>query len=126
MQQKVVTSEIFRGRKEGYSESLNQPFASSRLGECAFRVGWASASLRLPYRIGGDSFCSGSLPRGRQDKSQSASTAGQREDPGMAYTKTLIMSEDRLCFPCESLEVLLKHRVQLSSLGLPSATLGTN
>uniref|UniRef100_A0A8C6QKD3 Myosin 1H n=1 Tax=Nannospalax galili TaxID=1026970 RepID=A0A8C6QKD3_NANGA len=33
MQQKVVTSEIFRGKKEGYAESLNQPFANSRLGE---------------------------------------------------------------------------------------------
>uniref|UniRef100_A0A8C6QMF2 Myosin 1H n=1 Tax=Nannospalax galili TaxID=1026970 RepID=A0A8C6QMF2_NANGA len=32
MQQKVVTSEIFRGKKEGYAESLNQPFANSRLG----------------------------------------------------------------------------------------------
>lgn len=33
MQQKVVTSEIFQGRKAGYAESLNQAFASSRLGK---------------------------------------------------------------------------------------------
>ncbi|XP_021042914.2 unconventional myosin-Ih [Mus pahari] len=33
MQQKVVTSEIFRGKKAGYAESLNQPFAGSRLDE---------------------------------------------------------------------------------------------
>uniref|UniRef100_A0A7N9CNH2 Myosin IH n=1 Tax=Macaca fascicularis TaxID=9541 RepID=A0A7N9CNH2_MACFA len=33
MQQKVVTSEIFRGRKDGYTESLNQPFANSRINE---------------------------------------------------------------------------------------------
>ncbi|XP_023976521.2 unconventional myosin-Ih [Physeter macrocephalus] len=33
MQQKVVTSEIFRGKKEGYAESLNQPFANSRIDE---------------------------------------------------------------------------------------------
>uniref|UniRef100_A0A452FP17 Myosin IH n=1 Tax=Capra hircus TaxID=9925 RepID=A0A452FP17_CAPHI len=32
MQEKVVTSEIFRGKKEGYAESLNQPFANSRIG----------------------------------------------------------------------------------------------
>uniref|UniRef100_A0A8C5LD83 Myosin 1H n=1 Tax=Jaculus jaculus TaxID=51337 RepID=A0A8C5LD83_JACJA len=32
MQQKVVTSDIFRGKKDGYAESLNQPFAHSRLG----------------------------------------------------------------------------------------------
>ncbi|XP_006870566.1 PREDICTED: unconventional myosin-Ih [Chrysochloris asiatica] len=31
MQQKVVTSDIFRGKKDGYTESLNQPFANSRL-----------------------------------------------------------------------------------------------
>uniref|UniRef100_A0A8C2VQ80 Myosin IH n=1 Tax=Chinchilla lanigera TaxID=34839 RepID=A0A8C2VQ80_CHILA len=33
MQQKVVTSEIFRGKKEGYGESLNQPFANTRIDE---------------------------------------------------------------------------------------------
>ena len=33
MQQKVVTSELFRGKKEGYAEVLNQPFANSRIGE---------------------------------------------------------------------------------------------
>ncbi|KAM7332177.1 hypothetical protein ACRRTK_008885 [Alexandromys fortis] len=33
MQQKVVTSEIFRGKKDGYTDSLNQPFARSRLDE---------------------------------------------------------------------------------------------
>ncbi|ELV09552.1 Myosin-Ih [Tupaia chinensis] len=33
MQQKVVTSEIFRGKKEGYTESLNQSFANSRIDE---------------------------------------------------------------------------------------------
>uniref|UniRef100_G3T9C1 Myosin IH n=1 Tax=Loxodonta africana TaxID=9785 RepID=G3T9C1_LOXAF len=33
MQQKVVTSDIFRGKKDGYAESLNQPFANSRLDE---------------------------------------------------------------------------------------------
>ncbi|XP_019504608.1 PREDICTED: unconventional myosin-Ih [Hipposideros armiger] len=33
MQQKAVTSTIFRGRKEGYAETLNQPFANSRLDE---------------------------------------------------------------------------------------------
>lgn len=36
MQQKVVTSEIFRGKKEGYAESLNQPFADSRIGKSLF------------------------------------------------------------------------------------------
>lgn len=36
MQQKVVTSEIFRGKKEGYAESLNQPFANSRIGKSLF------------------------------------------------------------------------------------------
>lgn len=36
MQQKVVTSDIFKGKKAGYAESVNQPFASSRLGKCAF------------------------------------------------------------------------------------------
>lgn len=35
MQQKVVTSEIFKGKKAGYADSLSQPFASSRLGKCA-------------------------------------------------------------------------------------------
>ncbi|XP_008070623.2 unconventional myosin-Ih [Carlito syrichta] len=33
MQQKVVTSEIFKGKKEGYAESLNQAFANSRIDE---------------------------------------------------------------------------------------------
>ncbi|KAK2501550.1 hypothetical protein MC885_004990, partial [Smutsia gigantea] len=33
MQQKMVTSEIFRGKKEGYAESLNQPFANTRIDE---------------------------------------------------------------------------------------------
>ncbi|XP_044786313.2 unconventional myosin-Ih [Bubalus bubalis] len=33
MQEKVVTSEIFEGKKEGYAESLNQPFANSRIDE---------------------------------------------------------------------------------------------
>uniref|UniRef100_A0A8C0NMP7 Myosin IH n=1 Tax=Canis lupus familiaris TaxID=9615 RepID=A0A8C0NMP7_CANLF len=33
MQQKVVTSELFRGKKEGYAEVLNQPFANSRIDE---------------------------------------------------------------------------------------------
>ncbi|EGW10619.1 Myosin-Ih [Cricetulus griseus] len=33
MQQRVVTSDIFKGKKDGYEDSLNQPFASSRLGE---------------------------------------------------------------------------------------------
>ncbi|KAH0516928.1 Unconventional myosin-Ih [Microtus ochrogaster] len=33
MQQKVITSEIFRGKKDGYTDSLNQPFAHSRLDE---------------------------------------------------------------------------------------------
>uniref|UniRef100_A0A8C9Q3Y2 Myosin IH n=1 Tax=Spermophilus dauricus TaxID=99837 RepID=A0A8C9Q3Y2_SPEDA len=33
MQQKVVTSEIFRGKKEGYADSLCQPFATSRIDE---------------------------------------------------------------------------------------------
>uniref|UniRef100_A0A667I5B8 Myosin IH n=1 Tax=Lynx canadensis TaxID=61383 RepID=A0A667I5B8_LYNCA len=33
MQQKVVTSELFRGKKEGYAEALNQPFANSRIDE---------------------------------------------------------------------------------------------
>lgn len=43
MQQKVVASEIFRGRKDGYAESLNQPFARSRLGERALREAWGAA-----------------------------------------------------------------------------------
>ena len=72
MQQKVVTSEIFRGRKEGYAESLHQPFARSRLGERALWEGWgASPQLSLSreerrpswQQAGGDSSCSGSLPR---------------------------------------------------------------
>ncbi|XP_010827147.1 PREDICTED: unconventional myosin-Ih [Bison bison bison] len=33
MQEKVVTSEIFKGKKEGYAESLHQPFANSRVDE---------------------------------------------------------------------------------------------
>ncbi|XP_058137514.1 unconventional myosin-Ih isoform X1 [Dasypus novemcinctus] len=33
MQQKVVTSEVFRGKKDGYAQSLNQPFADSRIDE---------------------------------------------------------------------------------------------
>ncbi|XP_060048547.1 unconventional myosin-Ih [Erinaceus europaeus] len=33
MQQKVVTSAVFRGRKDGYVQSLHQPFASSRIGD---------------------------------------------------------------------------------------------
>nr|XP_019613004.1 PREDICTED: unconventional myosin-Ih [Rhinolophus sinicus] len=33
MQQKVVTSAIFGGKKEGYGKTLNQPFANSRLDE---------------------------------------------------------------------------------------------
>ncbi|XP_057161707.1 unconventional myosin-Ih [Ursus arctos] len=33
MQQKVVTSELFRGKKEGYAEVLSQPFANSRIDE---------------------------------------------------------------------------------------------
>ncbi|XP_010602274.2 unconventional myosin-Ih isoform X3 [Fukomys damarensis] len=33
MQQKVVASEIFRGKKEGYAESLNQPFVNTRIDE---------------------------------------------------------------------------------------------
>ncbi|KAF6082177.1 myosin IH [Phyllostomus discolor] len=33
MQQKVVTSAVFRGKKAGYAESLNQPFADSRIDE---------------------------------------------------------------------------------------------
>uniref|UniRef100_G1QM03 Myosin IH n=1 Tax=Nomascus leucogenys TaxID=61853 RepID=G1QM03_NOMLE len=37
MQQKVVTSEIFRGRKDGYTESLNQPFVNSRIGKYVFQ-----------------------------------------------------------------------------------------
>ena len=36
MQQKVVTSEIFRDKKDGYAESLNQPFANSRIGKSIF------------------------------------------------------------------------------------------
>ncbi|KAM5311223.1 unconventional myosin-Ih [Glossophaga mutica] len=35
MQQKVVTSAVFRGKKEGYTETLNQPFADSRIDEGA-------------------------------------------------------------------------------------------
>ncbi|XP_051691830.2 unconventional myosin-Ih isoform X1 [Oryctolagus cuniculus] len=33
MQQKVVASEIFRGKKAGYAESLTRPFANSRIEE---------------------------------------------------------------------------------------------
>ncbi|XP_023576706.1 unconventional myosin-Ih [Octodon degus] len=33
MQQKAITSEIFRGKKEGYAESLNQPFVNTRIDE---------------------------------------------------------------------------------------------
>ncbi|XP_030893571.1 unconventional myosin-Ih [Leptonychotes weddellii] len=33
MQQKVVTSELFRGKKEGYAEVLSHPFANSRIDE---------------------------------------------------------------------------------------------
>ncbi|XP_056676907.1 unconventional myosin-Ih-like [Monodelphis domestica] len=35
MQEKVVTSDLFRGKKAGYPESLNQPFADSRIDEAA-------------------------------------------------------------------------------------------
>lgn len=33
MQQKAVASAVFRGKKEGYAESLNKPFANSRIGK---------------------------------------------------------------------------------------------
>ncbi|XP_005869853.1 PREDICTED: unconventional myosin-Ih [Myotis brandtii] len=33
MQQKAVASAVFRGKKEGYAESLNKPFANSRIDE---------------------------------------------------------------------------------------------
>ncbi|XP_027720908.1 unconventional myosin-Ih [Vombatus ursinus] len=33
MQQKVITSDLFRGKKAGYPESLSQPFAESRIDE---------------------------------------------------------------------------------------------
>lgn len=36
MQQKVVMSELFRGKKEGYAEVLSQPFADSRIGKYVF------------------------------------------------------------------------------------------
>ena len=36
MQEKVVMSEIFEGKKEGYTESLHQPFANSRVGKSLF------------------------------------------------------------------------------------------
>lgn len=77
MQEKVVTSEIFRGKKEGYAESLNQLFAGSRLGECAFWEGRGAspqqglsreehrpspAAAGLSPRTDADSY-SGSLPR---------------------------------------------------------------
>ncbi|NXR06273.1 MYO1H protein, partial [Semnornis frantzii] len=33
LEQKVVTSAVFRGKKEGYQQSINQPFADTRLKE---------------------------------------------------------------------------------------------
>lgn len=33
LQQKVVASAVFRGKKEGYVQSINQPFADTRLSE---------------------------------------------------------------------------------------------
>ena len=33
LQQKVVASAVFRGKKEGYLQSINQPFADTRLSE---------------------------------------------------------------------------------------------
>lgn len=35
LQQKVVTSAVFSGKKEGYLESLSQPFLETRLSECS-------------------------------------------------------------------------------------------
>lgn len=34
LEQKVVASAVFRGKKEGYVQSINQPFADTRLSEC--------------------------------------------------------------------------------------------
>lgn len=33
MEQKVVTSAIFSGKKDGYAEGLNEPFADTWLSE---------------------------------------------------------------------------------------------
>lgn len=33
LQQKVVASAVFRGKKEGYLQSINQPFVDTRLSE---------------------------------------------------------------------------------------------
>ncbi|XP_055003295.1 unconventional myosin-Ih [Sorex araneus] len=47
MQQKVVTSAVFRGKKEGYAESLSQPFARSRIDE-------GDISPKVLQLLGGD------------------------------------------------------------------------
>ncbi|KAF4011648.1 hypothetical protein G4228_003805 [Cervus hanglu yarkandensis] len=53
MQEKVVTSEIFRGKKEGYAESLNQPFANSRIdeGDINPRVLQLLSSEKIQYGV---------------------------------------------------------------------------
>lgn len=33
LQQKVVASAVFRGKKEGYLQSINEPFMDTRLSE---------------------------------------------------------------------------------------------
>ncbi|XP_069850777.1 unconventional myosin-Ih-like [Dipodomys merriami] len=53
MQQKVVTSDIFGGKKEGYVESLKQPFASSRIdeGDINPKVLQLIGSERIQYAV---------------------------------------------------------------------------
>uniref|UniRef100_A0A8D2MU84 Myosin IH n=1 Tax=Zonotrichia albicollis TaxID=44394 RepID=A0A8D2MU84_ZONAL len=47
LQQKVVTSAVFSGKKEGYLESLSQPFLETRLSECSKPL---RASMLIPAR----------------------------------------------------------------------------
>ncbi|XP_020929383.1 unconventional myosin-Ih isoform X2 [Sus scrofa] len=53
MQQKVVTSEIFRDKKDGYAESLNQPFANSRIdeGDISPKVLQLISSEKIQYGV---------------------------------------------------------------------------
>ncbi|KAM4827145.1 unconventional myosin-Ih isoform 1-T1 [Thomomys bottae] len=53
MQQKVVASDIFKGKKEGYAESLKQPFASSRIdeGDINPKVLQLIGSERIQYAV---------------------------------------------------------------------------
>ena len=57
MQQKVVTSEIFRDKKDGYAESLNQPFANSRIGKSIFPSMYSLSLFKKKKKKSGSNHC---------------------------------------------------------------------